>query len=102
MFRAVVIFQRPNTLSKFFYHEYVDHPVVVDIQKSFESSQGFLSKKILVNEELKFEVAMEFETFENFMSFVESNKNLIDQRNALVEEWCTKNNHSFDHRFENS
>lgn len=102
MFRAVVTFKRPDSLSKFFYHEYVDHPVIVDIQKSFESSQGFISKKILVDDELNFEVAMEFDTFENFMLFVGSNKDLIDQRNALVEEWCTKNNHSFDHRFESS
>lgn len=102
MFRAVVTFKRPDASANFFYQQYINHPVVKEIQSRFESSQGFLGKKILIQEELRFEVAMEFDNFENFMSFVESNKDLIDQRNELVKDWCENNNHIFEHRFENN
>lgn len=100
MFRAVVTFTRPNTSANFFYQEYIDHPVIKEIQSKFETSQGFIGKKILLSEELRFEVAMEFDSLENFMSFVDSNKSLLDQRNNLVVEWCSKNDHVFEHRFE--
>jgi hypothetical protein len=101
MFRAVVIFNRPDTSANFFYTEYIDHPVVKEIQAKFESSQGFIGKRILLKTDTTFEVAMEFSSFENFMTFVEKNKELIEQRNELVKFWCETNRHQFDHRFEN-
>ena len=100
MFRAVVTFERPDTSANFFYQEYIDHPVVKEIQAKFESSQGFIAKRILLETDSLFEVAMEFDSFETFMSFVEKNKELIDQRNELVKSWCETNNHRFEHRFE--
>lgn len=101
MFRAVVTFKRPDSAAKFFYQEYIDHPVVKEIQSKFESNQGFIAKRVLLETDSMFEVAMEFDSFENFMSFVEKNKELIDQRNELVKHWCETNNHVFEHRFEN-
>jgi antibiotic biosynthesis monooxygenase (ABM) superfamily enzyme len=100
MFNAVVTFERADTTAKYFYHEYENHPVILEIQKRFQESLGYIGKTILIDEEHKFEIAMQFDCYDNFMEFVNSNKDILEQRNQLVSSWCEQNNHTFAHRFE--
>ena len=96
--KIIVTFTRPDTTAPFFYHEFADHLVVTTLHDKFEAAPGFLGKEILVEEELKTEVAMNFESMSNFFLFAKSNQQLLDMRRALVEEWCQTNGHTFEHR----
>ena len=100
MFRIIATFTRLDTTDKFFYEEFEDHPVVVDIQDRFARSNGFLGKDLLLIEDLKIEIAMNFETADNFWEFAKINHDIIDQRNTLVEQWCSSVNHKYSWRIE--
>jgi antibiotic biosynthesis monooxygenase (ABM) superfamily enzyme len=96
--KIVVTFNRPNSSHKFFYEEYDQHPVVMALYSNFESYPGFLKKEILLETETTAEVAMSFNTLEDFLNFSKDNKNLLDQRKALIEEWCQQTGHTFNHQ----
>lgn len=96
--KIVVTFNRPDSSHKFFYDEYAQHPVVMSLHTRFESYPGFLKKEILVDNETTAEVAMNFNTLEDFLNFSKDNKNLLDQRRVLIEEWCQQTGHTFKHQ----
>ena len=100
MFRIITTFTRLDTTNKFFNEEYENHPVVVDIHNRFAKSNGFLEKEILMNEELTIEIAMNFETADNFWEFAKINHDIIDQRKNLIEQWCASVNHKYSWRIE--
>ncbi len=100
MFRIITTFTRLDTTNKFFYEEFKDNPTVISIQERFAKSNGFLGKEILMNEELAIEIAMNFETADDFWEFAKSNHDIIDQRKLLVEQWCSRVNHKYSWRIE--
>lgn len=96
--KIIVTFTRPDTTAPFFYQEFADHLVVTTLHDKFEAASGFLGKEILVEEDLKIEVAMNFKSMSEFLLFAKSNQQLLDMRRELIEEWCQTNGHTFDHR----
>ena len=100
MFRIITTFTRLDTTENFFYEEFKDHPIVISIQERFLKSNGFLGKEILMNEELTIEIAMNFETADDFWEFAKTNHDIIDQRKTLVEQWCSSANHKYSWRIE--
>lgn len=97
MFKITVTFQRSTTEAEFFYTAFADHPVVLGLKEKFESHPGFRGKEILVEEDYRVEIAMNFDTVENFLDFAKANQDLLDQRTELIADWCEKNNHTFEH-----
>ncbi len=100
MFKVIVTFKRTDTDADFFYTAFADHPVVLALKDKFESHPGFRGKEVLVDEEYVVEIAMKFDTVESFKDFADSNKDLLDQRMAIIQQWCQENNHTFEHRFQ--
>lgn len=100
MFKIITTFTRLDTSNNFFNEEFKDHPVVVAIHDQFATSNGFLGKEILLNEGLVIEIAMKFETAENFWEFARLNHDIIDQRKNLIDSWCTRVNHKYSWRIE--
>lgn len=96
--KIIVTFTRPDTTAQFFYQEYAEHLVVVTLHDKFEAASGFLGKEVLVEEEFKIEVAMNFDSMKNFLLFAKSNQELLDARQALIEAWCQQHGHTFNHR----
>ena len=96
--KIIVTFTRPDKTADFFYHAYAEHPVVQALHDKFEAAPGFLGKEILVDEDYKTEVAMNFDTVDNFLLFAKTNQELLDLRKALIEQWCNTVGHTFDHR----
>jgi len=100
MFRIITTFLRPDTSNKFFYEEYKTHPVVLSMSERFYSAPGHINIKVILEEELKIEIVMDFETSEDFWNFAKKNYDVIEQRKQLVYDWCGKVNHVYGWRFE--
>lgn len=98
MFKIVVEFKRPNTDAEFFYTAFAEHPVVLALKDAFESHIGFCGKEILVEEDYRVEIAMNFNSVENFLDFSKKNQPLLDQRMELIQDWCSQNQHVFSHK----
>lgn len=96
-FAIVAKFSRKNDIDDFFYHRYQDHPVVLEIKNRFESTGGHVGKSILVDSFEVFEVALVFETQEDFIEFVLKNENILQQRNDLINEYCEKTGHRYEY-----
>lgn len=97
MLKVTVTFQRSTTDAEFFYTAFAEHPIVLALKDKFEGHPGFRGKEILVEEEYRVEIAMNFDTVENFLDFAKANQDLLDQRKAIIEDWCKQNNHTFEH-----
>ena len=100
MFKIITTLTRMDDTNNFFYEEFKDHTIVVAIQDQFARSNGFLGKEILLNAPLIVEIAMKFETAENFWEFARLNHDIIDQRKNLIEDWCKRVNHKYSWRIE--
>jgi antibiotic biosynthesis monooxygenase (ABM) superfamily enzyme len=96
--KVVVTFNRPDSSYKFFYEEYAQHPVITGLHDRFVLHPGFLGKEILLEQETSVKIAMNFDTVENFLNFAKENQDLLDQRKVLIEEWCQRASHTFDHQ----
>lgn len=95
--KIIVTFKRTTKDADFFYTAFAEHPVVLALKDKFESHSGFFGKEILVEEDYRVEIAMNFDTVENFLDFAKSNQELLDQRKELIENWCKQNSHTFEH-----
>jgi hypothetical protein len=100
MFRIITTFTRENTTKKFFHEEFKDHLTVIDIHNRFATSDGFLGKEILLNENLIVEIAMNFKIKDDFWEFAKINHDIIEQRTSLIEQWCKSANHKYSWRME--
>lgn len=101
MFKIVTVFERQNN-TPFFYEQFSDHYVVNKIQSAFEKSSGFLGKEILTENPSRIEIAMCFESYDNFKNFCNQNSDLITERTKLVDEWCLKTNQTYSFYFMHS
>jgi hypothetical protein len=54
----------------------------------------------VLEEELKIEIAMNFESSDDFWNFAKQNYDIIEQRKQLVYEWCDKVSHVYGWRIE--
>lgn len=99
MFKVVVEFTRTDTSANFFYQEYENHRIVTTLKDKFESHPGFEGKEILIDEDHKIAIAMNFKTAEDFLDFTKNNQALLDERLELIKHWCSTNNQTFDHKF---
>jgi hypothetical protein len=66
----------------------------------FHSAQGHIDLTVILEDDLKIEIAMNFESSEDFWNFAKKNYDVIEQRKQLVNEWCDKVNHVYGWRFE--
>jgi len=98
MFKIIVEFTRPNNSHKFFYEEFAEHPVVLSLKNSFESHPGFKGKEIFIDSDNRLEVAMNFDTVENFLDFAKTNQDMLDKRMVLIQDWCEKTGQTFSHK----
>lgn len=96
MFKIVTVFTRLETTDNFFYDQYADHTVVVQLKEKFQQSTGFLGKEFLKQEDLIVEIAMCFESQSDFFNFVTANKQLLDQRFDLINQWCQISNQTYN------
>ena len=100
MFQIITTFIRPDTSNKFFYEEYKTHPVVLSISERFHSAPGHIDIRVVLEKELKIEIAMNFESSDDFWNFAKQNYDIIEQRKQLVYEWCDKVSHVYGWRIE--
>ena len=100
MFRIITTFIRQDMSNKFFYEEYKTHPVVLSMSERFHSAPGHIDITIISEDDLKIEIAMNFESSEDFWNFAKKNYDVIEQRKQLVYDWCDKVNHVYGWRFE--
>lgn len=100
MFQIITTFIRPDISNKFFYEEYKAHPIVLSMSERFNAAPGHIDLKVISENELKIEIAMSFESPDDFWNFAKRNYDVIEQRKQLVYEWCDKVNHVYGWRFE--
>ena len=96
MFKIVTVFTRPASTHNFFYDQYADHIVVIQLKEKFQQSQGFLGKEFLKQEDHIIEIAMCFSSQKDFFNFVIANKELLDQRSELIRQWCITSNQTYN------
>lgn len=95
MFSITTKFTRPNSNSKFFYEEFNDHPIVLEIRKQFFNFPGHIDITVVKDDLLTKEIAMTFDNVDTFWKFSQEHCDILDKRRQLVEEWCKKNNHCY-------
>jgi len=96
MFEIVTKFTRLSSEWDFFYTAHKSHAVVLSIAEQFIKSPGHREIKVISEEQLKIEISMTFDTVEHFQQFIRNNLELIEQRNQLVEDWCSKTKHTYE------
>ena len=95
MFEIVSVFTRPDTEVDFFYRVHGGHSVVQEILKAYNQSTGSTGTSLKYFDGYRMEVSMTFENKNQFWKFVEDNKELLDQRSKLIEDWCERTGHTY-------
>jgi hypothetical protein len=70
------------------------------MSERFHAAPGHIDIKVILEQELKIEIAMNFESSEDFWNFAKQNYDIIEQRKQLVYKWCDKVDHIYGWRFE--
>jgi len=100
MFRIITTFIRQDMSNKFFYEEYGSHSTVLLIREKFFNTPGHREIEILLDSDLKIEIAMNFDSAEHFWKFAKDNWLIIEDRKQLINEWCDKVGHIYGWRIE--
>lgn len=95
MFEIVSVFTRPDTEVDFFYRVHAGHSVVQEILKAYNQLTGSTGTSLKYFDGYRMEVSMTFENKNQFWKFVEENKDLLDQRAKLIEDWCDRTSHTY-------
>lgn len=95
--KIITIMKRPSEDINFFFAQYRDHPVMVQMRMNALEHEGFVGTKVELSEDrLTSTVTLEFTNDNDLRSFVNANEDLLVQRGMLMDEWCTTNNCQFD------
>jgi hypothetical protein len=70
------------------------------MSERFHAALGHIDITVISDDDLKIEIAMNFESSEDFWNFAKKNYDVIEQRKQLVYDWCDKVNHVYGWRFE--
>ncbi len=96
MFKIVASFTRPNTDNEFFSDIYMEYDLIKEIHINARRNSGFLGiDENVYRDELRCDKALCFDSQQSFLEFAAENKHLLDQRNALVDEYCLRTNHVY-------
>jgi hypothetical protein len=95
MIEVVSTFTRPNADVDFFYQVHGDHPLVQKILNEFNQSIGSNRVYLKSLDRYKMEIAMKFDSQEQFWQFAGNNKELFEQRQSMIEDWCARTGHEY-------
>jgi len=95
MFEIVAKFTRQSPEFDFFYTAHKNHPVVLSIYKQFSNTVGHKEIKVVRSDDQCMEILMSFNSAENFWQFIKDNNELIEQRQQLIDQWCSKTGHIY-------
>jgi hypothetical protein len=95
MFEIVAKFTRQSPEFDFFYTAHKNHSVVLRIYEQFSNTVGHRDLTVLRNDNDCMEISMTFDSAENFWQFIKGNIELIEQRQQLIDQWCSKTGHVY-------
>lgn len=95
MFEIITVFTRPDAEVEFFYEVQGNHPIVKEIQQRYYQTPGSKGLSVKYKDREKIEISMAFETAKQFLDFVDANKDLLEKRKQLIDEWCSITGHTY-------
>ena len=95
MFKIVSSFSRENPDYNFFYHDYNQHPTVLEILENANATRGFLGLFEIVCDDYQHDLALGFETAEDFQAFVQANQVILNKRSELISDYCQRTGHEY-------
>lgn len=100
MFKIVASFTRPNTDYEFFNDIYMNHDIVKQIQKNAERIPGYLGiDENVYRDDFRCDKGLCFEDLDSFYQFGRENKELLDQRLQLINEYCARTKHEYKYYY---
>ena len=96
MFKIVASFTRPNTDHDFFSDIYLEYDVIKNLQIAARKNTGFVGlDENIFRDDFRCDKAMCFDSYQSFLQFVTDNKELLDQRSKMIEEYCVMTKHVY-------
>ncbi len=95
MFKIVSSFSRENFNYNFFYHDYNQHPTVLEILEIAKNTQGFLGLFEIICEDYRHDIGLGFKTALDFQEFVQRNQMILNKRSELISEYCERTGHEY-------
>ena len=96
MFKIVASFTRLNSDFEFFNDIYSNYDVVVEIHNNAAKLSGFLGvDENVYRDDYRCDKALCFDSAQTFYQFAMENKDLLDKRMLLINEYCVRTKHEY-------
>lgn len=95
MFKIVASFTRINSDHNFFYEDYAQHPVMIQLHNKLTTTSGYLGIFEIVSTETQQDLALGFDTILDFQNFAQSAQDILAERIGLIEEYCRGTGHVY-------
>lgn len=93
MFKIVASFTRPDSQHEFFNDIYMQFDLIKTLHERARLNQGFLGvDEHVYRDDLRCDKALCFDSQQSFLAFVADNQDLLDQRMAMINEYCLRTN----------
>jgi hypothetical protein len=96
MFKIVASFIRPDAEFEFFGDIYMQYELIQELHNNAKKLSGFLGvDENVYRDDYRCDKALCFDNAQTFYQFAMENKDLLDKRMLLINEYCARTKHEY-------